>query len=100
MMCTNVRKTHSRSAKSKIGEKSGAQGFSSELGSCEMTDCFHENKNILLLSRYGSRLQRSFVHAVADISINELKVHHLGSTKFVPDEPYQELNRKIIRMTK
>lgn len=41
-----------------------------------------------------------FTHAIADLSINELKIHFLGSTKVQLDEPYQNLNKMIIKQTK
>ena len=41
-----------------------------------------------------------FVQCVADLSINELKIHFLGSTKVDLDEPYKELNKIIIKQTK
>lgn len=34
------------------------------------------------------------------MSINELKVHFLGSTKLVPDAPYQELDKLVLQRTK
>ena len=43
---------------------------------------------------------KRYVQATADLSINELKVHYLGSTKFVPDAPYAELNAEIQTHTK
>ncbi len=41
-----------------------------------------------------------FAQAVADLSINELKVHFLGSTKFEPDEPYRSLHSAVIEHTR
>eukprot|EP00826_Nyctotherus_ovalis_P015853 TRINITY_DN14543_c0_g1_i8.p1 TRINITY_DN14543_c0_g1~~TRINITY_DN14543_c0_g1_i8.p1 ORF type:complete len:141 (-),score=33.76 TRINITY_DN14543_c0_g1_i8:42-464(-) len=40
------------------------------------------------------------VQAVVDLSINELRVHFLGSTKFVPDAPYSILNEHILSLTR
>lgn len=57
-----------------------------------MTDFFDEPKTTSLLSR--------FIQSIADISINEIKVHMLGSTKFEPDEPYAQLQDIIVVDTK
>jgi len=47
------------------------------------------------------RILESFSHNIADISINELKIHTLGhSSKFVPDFPYQKFDEKLILQTK
>jgi len=60
--------------------------------------------NILMsLSHYGSKnfqILNKFVQAIADISINEVKVHMLGSTKLVPDEPYTNLHEVVMANTK
>jgi CheY-specific phosphatase CheX len=51
-----------------------------------------KNKNIEAISR--------FVQSIADLSINELTVHYLGSIKLVLDEPYKELDELIQKLTK
>jgi len=51
-------------------------------------DPFKEAKNMTLLSR--------FMQSIGDLSINEVKVHMLGSTKFVPDDPYEELENMVL----
>ena len=48
----------------------------------------------------ASELAERFIQSVADISINELKIHFLGSTKVDLDEPYKELNKAIFKQTK
>jgi len=40
-----------------------------------------------------------FVHSVADLSVNELTVHYLGSTKTNLEEPYRELDKVILKQT-
>lgn len=57
----------------------------------EMTDFFNEPKNFMLLNK--------FVQAVTDISINEISVHMIGSSKFVPDETYSQLEDIILSDT-
>lgn len=52
----------------------------------------YDSKNFQLLTK--------FVQAIADISINEVKVHMLGSTKFMSDEPYVKLHDLIMANTK
>lgn len=41
-----------------------------------------------------------FIQSVVDISVNELTIHYLGSTKAMLDDPYKELHRIIIIKTK
>lgn len=41
-----------------------------------------------------------FVQAIADLSLNELNVHFLGSTKIVLDNPYAKLRKVILNCTK
>lgn len=48
----------------------------------------------------GRELIGRFVQTVADLSVNELKIHFLGSTKADLDDVYKELNRIIIKQTK
>lgn len=50
-------------------------------------------------ARSGGLLGR-FVQSVADISVNEVKVHTLGSTQFVPDEAYAQLQKAILEDTR
>jgi len=57
----------------------------------EMMNCFVESKNSTILSK--------FIQAIADISINEITIHMLGSTKLRPDEPYLKLQDEIITRT-
>eukprot|EP00826_Nyctotherus_ovalis_P040724 TRINITY_DN4036_c0_g1_i3.p2 TRINITY_DN4036_c0_g1~~TRINITY_DN4036_c0_g1_i3.p2 ORF type:complete len:160 (-),score=35.77 TRINITY_DN4036_c0_g1_i3:566-1045(-) len=57
-----------------------------------MMEDFDQLTPALLLSK--------FVQAIADLSINEIKVHMMGSTKFVPDEPYAKLHELIVFETK
>lgn len=52
----------------------------------------YESKNFQILNK--------FVQAIADISINEVKVHMLGSTQLVPDEPYAKLHEVVMANTK
>jgi len=51
-----------------------------------------KNTNVELSSR--------FIQSIADLSINELTIHYLGSTKLVLDEPYKELDELIQKQTK
>jgi hypothetical protein len=57
----------------------------------EISDFFHKAKSTLL---------NRFVQSISDLSINEVKVHMLGSTKFVPDGPYEELESMILANTR
>jgi len=41
-----------------------------------------------------------FTQAIIDLSINEIKVHMMGSTKFEPEEPYSRLQDLVIMKTK
>lgn len=70
----------------------------------DMEQCYScaESYNSQLILRYVQSLcfHPRFVHAVADLSINELKVHFLGSTKFAPDDPYMELHTILLKRTK
>lgn len=49
------------------------------------------NKDIDLLFK--------FAHSVADLSVNELTIHYLGSTKSTVEEPYKELEKAILKQT-
>eukprot|EP00826_Nyctotherus_ovalis_P023427 TRINITY_DN1799_c0_g1_i16.p1 TRINITY_DN1799_c0_g1~~TRINITY_DN1799_c0_g1_i16.p1 ORF type:complete len:349 (-),score=126.77 TRINITY_DN1799_c0_g1_i16:112-1158(-) len=49
------------------------------------------NKDIDLLFK--------FAHSVADLSVNELTIHFLGSTKSTVEEPYKELEKAILKQT-
>lgn len=40
-----------------------------------------------------------FTQYIADLSINEITVHYLGSTKMILDNPYSELHKTIITQT-
>lgn len=41
-----------------------------------------------------------FAQSVADLSINELKIHFLGSTKIELEDPYKSLNKIFLKQTK
>jgi hypothetical protein len=41
-----------------------------------------------------------YMNAITDISINELNVHYLGSTKAILENPYKELNQLVLATTK
>lgn len=51
----------------------------------------HVSKDVDLLFK--------FVHSVADLSVNELTIHYLGSTKSILEEPYKELEKVILKQT-
>ena len=51
-----------------------------------------ENKEVELIERY--------VQAVADLSVNELTIHYMGSTKATLSGPYEKLNKTILKQTK
>eukprot|EP00826_Nyctotherus_ovalis_P035839 TRINITY_DN3113_c0_g7_i1.p1 TRINITY_DN3113_c0_g7~~TRINITY_DN3113_c0_g7_i1.p1 ORF type:complete len:220 (-),score=42.19 TRINITY_DN3113_c0_g7_i1:449-1108(-) len=51
-----------------------------------------KSRNLQLLGR--------FVQAIADLSINELSIHYLGSTKVALQNPYLHLHSLILRETK
>lgn len=51
-----------------------------------------------LLSRYFPLFIGRTVQAIADLSVNDLKIHFLGSTKFVPDGPYSDLHEAILEL--
>lgn len=53
---------------------------------------YDEDKNTILLNR--------FIQSIGDLSINEIKVHMLGNTKFIPDDPYEQLETIIISETR
>lgn len=42
----------------------------------------------------------SFVQTMVDLSVNELTVHYLGSTKLAPVAPYKDLSKTILKLTK
>eukprot|EP00826_Nyctotherus_ovalis_P005282 TRINITY_DN11189_c0_g1_i3.p3 TRINITY_DN11189_c0_g1~~TRINITY_DN11189_c0_g1_i3.p3 ORF type:complete len:150 (-),score=40.44 TRINITY_DN11189_c0_g1_i3:833-1282(-) len=42
----------------------------------------------------------SFVQTMVDLSVNELTVHYLGSTKLVLVAPYKDLSKIIFKLTK
>jgi len=44
-------------------------------------------------------LIETFIQFIADLSINEISVHHLGSTKMTLIKPYLELHRVMISET-
>ena len=61
------------------------------------------DKNIqkeLLLSRYLCKFNNRLSQSIVDISVNDLRIHFLGSTKFVPDGPYSKFNELILQLTK
>jgi len=58
----------------------------------EMMDCFDTLGNTNLLAK--------FLQTIADISINEITIHMLGSTKFIPADPYLKLQDEILTSTK
>eukprot|EP00826_Nyctotherus_ovalis_P054814 TRINITY_DN7213_c0_g2_i1.p3 TRINITY_DN7213_c0_g2~~TRINITY_DN7213_c0_g2_i1.p3 ORF type:complete len:157 (-),score=15.55 TRINITY_DN7213_c0_g2_i1:825-1295(-) len=49
-----------------------------------------------LLGRYFLLFIGRMVQAIVDLSVNDLKIHFLGSTKFVPDGPYSDLHEAIL----
>eukprot|EP00826_Nyctotherus_ovalis_P054424 TRINITY_DN7125_c0_g2_i12.p1 TRINITY_DN7125_c0_g2~~TRINITY_DN7125_c0_g2_i12.p1 ORF type:complete len:225 (-),score=33.54 TRINITY_DN7125_c0_g2_i12:537-1142(-) len=68
-----------------------AKELRSKKGKLEM-DFFSDAKSGGLLGR--------FVQSVADISVNEVKIHMLGSTKFAPDEAYTQLQEAVLEDTR
>jgi len=62
------------------------------------------------LHKYGSVLPKDvlgnmeligiFVQSVVDLSVNELNIHYLGSTKLELGTPYKELGSLIYKLTK
>lgn len=50
------------------------------------------SSNYELIAKFGQ--------SMADLSINELTVHFLGSTKFIPEESYDLFNNVFLRKTK
>ena len=53
-----------------------------------MVENFEDSGNCFELFR--------FLQTIADISINEVTIHMLGSTKLMPDEPYLQLQNVIM----
>lgn len=52
---------------------------------------------------FGTRnieLMGRFAQAVADLSVNEITVHYLGSTKAKVEEPYAKLDKAVLKQTK
>jgi hypothetical protein len=58
----------------------------------EMMDYLDTSRNANLLGK--------FLQSIADISINEITIHMLGSTKLIPDDPYLKLQDEILVSTK
>jgi len=58
----------------------------------ELLEEYMKSKTIQTLGR--------FVQVIADLSINELSIHYLGSTKFPLEEPYNQLHDIIVTETK
>jgi hypothetical protein len=55
----------------------------------------------VLLTRYEEAIMpHRAIHAIADISLNELTVHFLGSTKFEGEGEYRSLEQKLLASTK
>eukprot|EP00826_Nyctotherus_ovalis_P018455 TRINITY_DN1552_c0_g1_i17.p1 TRINITY_DN1552_c0_g1~~TRINITY_DN1552_c0_g1_i17.p1 ORF type:complete len:341 (-),score=108.51 TRINITY_DN1552_c0_g1_i17:46-1068(-) len=75
-----------RAEEIKIG-KSKCKDFS-----CLSVLCTSDTNNSELLAR--------FVQSVVDLSVNELTVHYLGSTKAQLHEPYEELNKVVLQQTR
>jgi hypothetical protein len=48
---------------------------------------------------YELELIGTFIQFIADLSINEITVHYLGSTKMMLTDPYLELHRVVISET-
>eukprot|EP00826_Nyctotherus_ovalis_P065793 TRINITY_DN9683_c0_g2_i3.p2 TRINITY_DN9683_c0_g2~~TRINITY_DN9683_c0_g2_i3.p2 ORF type:complete len:138 (-),score=15.78 TRINITY_DN9683_c0_g2_i3:781-1194(-) len=48
----------------------------------------------------NSQLIARFIQTIADLSINELTIHYLGSTKADLDQPCKELHDTILEETK
>lgn len=72
------------------------------IGSCD-TDATETSANVE--GEFGNDCKACiaasrFIQAIADLSINEIKVHTLGSTKFVMEEPYQSLHSTLIGKSK
>lgn len=65
---------------------------------------YKENLPQQLLEEYiksrNSQLLGRFVQAIADLSINELTIHYLGSTKVDLEDPYKCLHNVILQETK
>ncbi len=78
-----------------IGENEGKIQISEEYPK----SCFIP-EGVGLMDCSDSELIARFVQAVADLSVNELTIHYLGSTKAVLETPYKELNNIILKQTK
>lgn len=81
-----------RSIKIKQGEAKTKVNKNEVLYNSSIAMSHYEPKNFQILNK--------FVQAIADISINEVKVHMLGSTQLVPDEPYAKLHEVVMANTK
>lgn len=78
-----------------------------ESGSKKPTEEEEGPKSLAVMEGFGEsnesrecELLGRFVQSVADISVNELKIHYLGSTKVDMDEPYNELDKIVLKQTK
>lgn len=54
----------------------------------------------LLLNRYCRSLINRITQAIVDLSVHDLSIHFLGSTKFTTDGPYFGLHETILKLTK
>ena len=61
------------------------------------------SESFLMDSMYQSDqvidLLGKFIQCMVDLSVNELTIHYLGSTKVCLEEPYQEIESIIIKQT-
>lgn len=54
----------------------------------------------LLLNQYYFSLINRITQAIVDLSVHDLSIHFLGSTKFTTDGPYSSLHETILKLTK
>lgn len=53
-----------------------------------------------LFEENGVERLAKYVQTIVDLSINEVSVHFLGSTKVKLEEPYVELSKVMLKQTK
>ena len=42
----------------------------------------------------------NYANAMADLSVNDLNIHYIGHTKFIPEIPYELLHLSVISTTR
>ena len=64
------------------------------------TNLLHSSTSMFFQENFDIEQLTKFIQSIADLSVNELTIHFVGSTKVVLEEPYDELNKIILKITK